>query len=134
MALLSGAEEARLTALGVIAAAIGLCFFLAQMLKNATHNWQSTRSTLENETAAKAAVQKSFDDLTRLNEETREILSAKETELIRELLARKTVEKHRDQLLAELAKSGNPSAVASQIRKELAALATLGDPTVIPPK
>jgi hypothetical protein len=117
-----------LSALAVIGGLTAFSFYLARLLSSAVRDWKTAVADQRDAEAKRSVLQKAFDDLVRLNDETRAILSTKEAELIRETLARKSVEKHREQLLAELAKTGNPSAVASQIRKELEALAALGSP------
>jgi len=53
----------------------------------------------------------------------------KDAEITRETRARKTVEAHRDQLLQELARSGDPGALVSSANNELRALSELSGTT-----
>lgn len=114
-----------LSALAVVGGLTAFGFYLARMLKAATDDAKGAHAGWRVEVELRGAAMKERDDLRRLNEEAQKALTSKEEELKREVAARKSIEAHAQKLLAELAKSGNPSAVAAQVRKELAELAAL---------
>jgi ribosomal protein S6 len=115
-----------LSALGVVATTVAFAFYQARLLSRAIGDAHTASGWWKAEVEAGQKLQTELLHLKQAHEQALKTLTVKEQEADAEREARKKIEAHRDTLLAELAKSGSPSAVAAEIRAELAALAGLG--------